>query len=657
MDTVHSERNEYFRSSRKPAKRRWLTRALAVVSAAVIVVATGAAPAYAEDVPVIRKVDSSQFPKVSLTVLKPPAASAADAVQLSENGRPVTNSTSRTMTEANVPIGIVLAIDTSEAMKQGDAVTKAKAAAVAMVEAKQPNQKFAVVAFNGIARPVVNFTDDAKLLTDGINGLQASNDSAMWSGLSMAAGLFADDAASDLQPNVVLVSGAPDTVSGKGAFDGARSGLRGEHAAVFVVGVQQQTPIDGTSLAQLALDTGGRYIETQTPDSLTQILSGFGNALSNQAIVEYTSLGGKSLEIEVGVGVLTTKAYVSPGTVAEGSQVSPTVVDGSKSPPFFRGTVGLVVIGILSLAGVGLILYGVIEIVGTERNQLSRALRPYSDEPEEGRDFSKIADSEIIKKAVASTARLADERGLLQVVERKLEQADLPLRPAEALFFTAVAAVVAMVVGLAVGKLIGMAVAGLVFAYLPIFTVNTLARRRRRKFTAQLPDTLQLLGGSLRAGYSLVQGLDAVSKQADAPMGQELQRAMGEARLGRPVDEALQEISDRMGSDDFEWTVMAIKIQREVGGNLAELLDTVAETMVARERLRREVRALTAEGRLSAYVLCALPFGVGTVISVLNPSYMTPMWHNFLGQVAVAVAMVMVIVGYVVMTKLIEIEA
>jgi tight adherence protein B len=206
-------------------------------------------------------------------------------------------------------------------------------------------------------------------------------------------------------------------------------------------------------------------------------------------------------------------------------------------------------------------------------------------------------------------------------------------------------------------KIIGLVLAGVIFLYLPVFIVSMLAKRRRRRFTSQLPDTLQLLAGSLRAGYSLVQGLDAVAKQCDAPMGPELQRAMNEARLGRPVEVALQEISDRMGSEDFEWAVLAMKIQREVGGNLAELLMTVSETMVARERLRREVKALTAEGRLSGIVLAILPPGIGGVISVMNPTYMQPLLHTTLGQYATGAAVLMVIVGYWLMMKMIEIEA
>jgi tight adherence protein B len=335
----------------------------------------------------------------------------------------------------------------------------------------------------------------------------------------------------------------------------------------------------------------------------------------------------------------------------------PTVVEPGPLDVIFSGPIGLVIVGVLACAAAGVLIVFLIEMLLKEKKQLSQALRPYSDTPEEKRDFSKLADTEFIKKAVASTARIAQERGLLEKVNKRLEQAALPLRPAEALFFTGVVALVAMVIGGILLGILGVFLGGMLFAFLPFAITGILAAKRRRAFTSQLPDTLQLLAGSLRAGYSLVQGLDAVAKQVEEPMAGELQRAMSEARLGRPVELALEDIADRMGSEDFDWAVMAIKIQREVGGNLAELLMTVSDTMVQRERLRREVRALTAEGRISAIVLSALPPVMGLAIAVLNPVYMEPLLGTLLGQIALIVAGVMIVVGYLAMNKLTQIEA
>jgi hypothetical protein len=153
--------------------------------------------------------------------------------------------------------------------------------------------------------------------------------------------------------------------------------------------------------------------------------------------------------------------------------------------------------------------------------------------------------------------------------------------------------------------------------------VNFIAGRRARSSRASCPTRL-LLSGSLRAGYSLLQGVEAVSKEVADPMGQELRRVITEARLGREIEESMDAVAERMSSPDFAWAVMAIRIQREVGGNLAELLMTVADTMVHRERLRRDVNSLTAEGRMSAIILALLPIGLGLFMWPRTPSTCLP---------------------------------
>jgi tight adherence protein B len=237
-----------------------------------------------------------------------------------------------------------------------------------------------------------------------------------------------------------------------------------------------------------------------------------------------------------------------------------------------------------------------------------------------------------------------------------LAEADLPLKPAEAIFFAGSAAILAMLIGLFTFKLLGMALAGVLFLLLPVGAVKYLGRKRRNKFEDQLPDTLQLLAGTLRAGYSLAQGMEVLSKQTEEPMRSELTQMMSEAQLGRPIEEALRDIATRMRSKDFETVVTAIEIQREVGGNLAELLTTVKKTLVARKGLRGEIKALTAEGRISAVVLVSLPPLVGLMIEVVNPPYLAPMLTTLLGQVILVAAGISMGFGWVVMRRLMRVE-
>jgi tight adherence protein B len=269
----------------------------------------------------------------------------------------------------------------------------------------------------------------------------------------------------------------------------------------------------------------------------------------------------------------------------------------------------------------------------------------------------KSNQTQFVQRAVEFTTSLAERRGLLVWMEAALEKADLPLRAGEAMFFYAAVAVIASAASFV---LTGSAIVGLVtlvlLALLPAGVLNLLAKRRQAKFSAMLPEMLQLLSSTLKAGYSLMQGVEAVSNEVPDPVGKELRRIVIESRLGRPLEEAMQESADRMNSDDFSWAVMAIGIQREVGGNLSELLLTVADTMVQRERLRRDVKALTAEGRVSAMVLGILPIGVGAAMYSLNKDYILTLVRDKTGPLLLGAAAVGMLVGFVWMRQTVKVE-
>ena len=148
---------------------------------------------------------------------------------------------------------------------------------------------------------------------------------------------------------------------------------------------------------------------------------------------------------------------------------------------------------------------------------------------------------------------------------------------------------------------------------------------------AQLADTLQLMAGALSAGLSLAQGVDTVVREGSDPVASEFRRALMETRLGVDIEDALRGVAERMQSVDFEWVVMAIRIQREVGGNLAEILDNVADTLRERAMIRRQIRVLTAEGRLSAWVLAGLPVAIAIYMFIVNPDYIGLLFTHPIG--------------------------
>lgn len=269
----------------------------------------------------------------------------------------------------------------------------------------------------------------------------------------------------------------------------------------------------------------------------------------------------------------------------------------------------------------------------------------------------QLAETGVMRSAVDATERFAERAGMLDRVENELEQADLPLRAAEALFFYAAGVIVLTVLAFVIsGEWVAALVVFIVAILVPIAVVRARRAKRLQTFEAELPDTLSLLAGSLRAGFSFQQGLEAVANDASGPMGEELRRVFNEVQLGRTLEDALEDSADRMESDDLQWAVLAVRIQREAGGNLAELLDTVAETMAQRERLRAEIRTLTAEGRLSGIVLGIFPFAFAGILVLVSPGYLDALFENTVGIIAMIVAGIAAVFGFFWLRKIVAIE-
>ncbi|MFD1506681.1 type II secretion system protein F [Georgenia yuyongxinii] len=235
-----------------------------------------------------------------------------------------------------------------------------------------------------------------------------------------------------------------------------------------------------------------------------------------------------------------------------------------------------------------------------------------------------------------------------------LERAGVRMRPQDLAVLVVVAALVTGAAGLALGgPLLGLVLA----AAAPVAVKVWLARRaekRRRAFADQLDDSLQLLAGSLRAGHSLQQALASVAREAEEPTSEEFARVINETRVGRDLGEALNETAARMGSQDFVWVTQAIAINREVGGNLAEVLDGVAHTVRERHQIRRQIKALAAEGKLSAIVLMLLPVGIVGFLSLTSRSYLAAFTQSPLGYALMVLGAVLLLVGGVWMRKVVS---
>ena len=258
--------------------------------------------------------------------------------------------------------------------------------------------------------------------------------------------------------------------------------------------------------------------------------------------------------------------------------------------------------------------------------------------------------------AGAAVEKVLLKRGRLAAGVAALEAAGIAMALSDVVLLAALAAIATAAAGFLVGGLL-LAVAALVVVPLGArMLVWFKAGRRRAAFADQLDDSLQLMASSLRAGHSLLRAVDAVSQDAAAPTSEEFARIVNETRVGRDLNDALDEVAARMRSDDFTWVAQAIAIHREVGGNLAEVLDAVGHTIRERNGIRRQVKALSAEGKLSAIVLMALPFGIVAFIQASKPDYLAKFTESTAGYIMIAVSVVMLTIGGLWLKKTVAIK-
>jgi tight adherence protein B len=238
-------------------------------------------------------------------------------------------------------------------------------------------------------------------------------------------------------------------------------------------------------------------------------------------------------------------------------------------------------------------------------------------------------------------------------LERLIERADMPLRPGELLGISVGSALLAaFVFGLAgLSTIFVLFLMGFAFAA-PIAWVSWKARGRLRRFENQLPDLLITVAASLKAGHSFRQGVQSVVEEGAEPAANEFKRVLTETQLGKPMDDALLHMAERIGSSDFGFVITAVTIQRQIGGSLAGLFDMIAETVRQRQQFARKVRSLTAMGRLSAYVLVGLPFFMAGAVTLMNPTYMAPLWHSSTGHLMVTVGLIMIGSGSLMLKKI-----
>lgn len=309
---------------------------------------------------------------------------------------------------------------------------------------------------------------------------------------------------------------------------------------------------------------------------------------------------------------------------------------------------------LLFAAGIFVTVYG----IQARRSRNLRNLREVLDiHYEKGdEDLSARDASTLLARAGVVAGRAMEQAGMTGRIVGKLERSDWQVGPGEFAVVSLAAGTAGFLFGAMAGSLPLALLLGIAALMTPTVYVNRSVERRRSRFEDQFPDILDLIAAGLESGSSMSQALELVVAEADDPAATEFSRVLTSTRLGVPLVDALKAMSERVGSRDLEWTVQAIVVQQRTGGRLADILHTVAEFMRGREEIRREIKALTAEGRLSAYVLGGLPFLLAGLILLVNPDYLDPLFNTVAGIVMMGGSLVLLVIGFVVMFRMIKIE-
>lgn len=651
------------RAPAAPADRR-ASRLLAVLGAVLALVCLAfVLPASADDAPApapapvrVTAVDASGPDRVQLAVIGAAAGVTPDQVTLRSGDDDLTVEGVTTASAAGVAREVVVVVDTNARGNDNQVLDTVKAQLLTVAQAPPAGLSMAVVSAGDSTLVRTPLTSDPAKLTQAVNDLAARNGATLYNGVRRAADLFTDTPG--VVRSVVVVSTGSDL--------GSDVTPREAQVPLVANGIQVvSVRYNGgdRSLSGLAAATSGVDAEVTSPVDLPAALTTALAQAADRTLVVFPppAEAGSRVDLDLDVAGATTELSYPTGVVT----VSPLQLKAEHHTDpsgfaFFRSSVGLYVSLLLAFVGIALGVWSLSSIMLARDSSLEGLLSRYADgrgDVPEADVEELIVQSALLKRAISFSEAFAEKRGFLVRVEDLLEKANLPIRAGEAMFALAAITVFTSLFGLLITRSFVAALLLGVFAVgISFFVVKFLARRRFKRFERLLPDTLQLLSGTLRAGYSLPQGMEVVSKEIADPMGQELRRAMTEARLGRELEECLAGVSERMASPDFAWAVMAIGIQREVGGNLNELLNSVADTMIARERLRREVGALTAEGRMSAGILSCLPPGLGVIMWVMNPGYISLLFSTFIGNVFLGLGTVSATIGLAWMKKVITID-
>lgn len=617
-----------------------MSRPLRTLALAVAAASVAAAPAAAGVT--IHNVDTGSYPNIRVTVITGKPVSRPPTLR--EAGLPVSGLQA---TNLGATKSVALVIDRSQSMA-GRPLADAVNAARAFVAAKRPSDQIAVVGFGRRAVQLADFSPSAGDAGTALRGLRVDSRSgtALWDGAALAAHMLAGEQGTGRA--LVLLTDGHDTGSSSSAA-AAADAARAAGITVYVIGIEGPQFSPGP-LRDLARATGGSYVGAHTTRQLRGAYAAVAVALRRTWQLDYatTLRPGEHATLAVAAdGATTTQTLELAGESSSGpstSRLLPSAILDSR-------------LGTLAIAlGVGLVVLLAVSFAfsAATGGRLQRRLAPHLGDAPRRRPKHEKGRSALLASLFSATEEVFSGARLWTRLQRMLERADVPMRTVEFVYVIAGGALVGLIVSMLFLHSAFLAFLGL-FAggAVPIGWLYMKAKRRERAFEDQLPDVLVALASTLKAGHSFRQALKTVADEGRPPTSKELNRVLTEARLGRPMEAALAEMAERVGSPNFDFVITSVTIQRQVGGSLAGLIDMVADTVRQRQQFARKIKGLTAMGRASAYVLMGLPFFVGLGITVINRGYMRPLYFTSTGHKLIIMGIVMMIFGCLVMRRIV----
>jgi tight adherence protein B len=620
--------------------------ATALFAAAALAVLVTAAPAGA-DVK-ITSAGSARFPDRAFVLTLPKGATTSSSrVRVIENGHGVAAPalTSATATDTN-RFGVILVIDASTSMK-GAPLDGAIAAAKKFVAKRNPNQKIGIVTFNRTPTVLLAPTDSESEIANALSTTPSvAGGTRMYDATSAALDLL-QQARISAGSVIVLSDGADNGSHATATEVGAQA--QNDGARIYSVGLRDPH-YDATSLTQLAAAGRGEYTEAGSAGQLATIYDSLASQIAAQYLLSYRSLEGPGQRVQIVVqvqGVGTATSFYATPALPSGAK--------PEEKSFWTSNIALVVVVLGAALLISMAIVAVVLLIG-RRRRIETQMANFAMGGNGALELESRPHHAHGVRFVEGAERSLERLSWWPAFKEDVDVARIDVQPVKIAVYTAAGSVALLAFfGFAFGAFAGLvaaiAVPVCVHAY-----VHYKAGRQRRMFAEQLADNLQVIASAMRAGNSFTGALSVAARDAAEPTRQEFQRAITDEQLGIPFEDALKNVARRMENGDLTQVILVATLQRETGGNTAEILDRVAETIRERQALRRFVKTLTAQGRLTRWIVSALPVALAVIISVLAPDYLHPLWHTSTGHALILLAIVLLVSGSLVIRRIVDIE-